>query len=289
AFEAASAGRGVMLCVTGEAGLGKTTLVEDVLAEIQQAHPASRVARGRCSERLAGAEAYLPFLEALDSLIRASPALARVMKTSAPSWDVQLPTSHDRSVERLIREAPAVSQERMKRELALFLQDVSSSSPLVLFFDDLHWADASTTDILAYVGTKLASMRLLIVAAYRSSEMLLHKHPFLAAALDMQARGACQELPLAFLTADEVETYLDLAFRGHAFPRQFAALLFAKTEGNPLFMADVVRYLRDRNVIAKEGGRWALVQGVPEIETDLPETVRSMIQRKVAQLDDADR
>src|SRR5262249_6034552 len=52
---------------------------------------------------------------------------------------------------------------------------------------------------------------------------------------------------------------------------------------------DVVRYLRDRKVIDREGGRWALVQGVPEIETDLPETVRSMIQRKVAQLGDADR
>src|SRR5262249_27260982 len=191
-FEAAAAGRGAMVCVTGEAGLGKTTLVEDFLTEIQQAHPSSRIARGRCSERLAGAGADLPFLEALDSLIRASPALPRVMKAPAPSWYVQLATSHDGSVERLIRESPAVSQERMKRELAIFLQEVSSSSPLVLFFDDLHWADASTVDILAYVGTKLASMRLLIVAAYRSSEMLLHKHPFPAVALDMQARGVCQ-------------------------------------------------------------------------------------------------
>src|SRR5262249_27132491 len=173
AFEAANAGRGMMLCVAGEAGLGKTTLVEEMLADIQQASPASRIARGRCSERLAGAEAYLPFLEALDSLIRASPALARVMKATAPSLYVQLATSHDRSVERLIRAPPAVSQERMKRELAIFLQEVSGPSALVLFFDDLHWADASTVDILAYVGTKLATMRLLIVAAYRSSEMLL--------------------------------------------------------------------------------------------------------------------
>src|SRR5262249_61771509 len=54
-------------------------------------------------------------------------------------------------------------------------------------------------------------------------------------------------------------------------------------------MADVVRYLRERKVIDKEAGRWALVQSVPEIENDLPETVRSMIQRKIAQLGDADR
>jgi len=289
AFQAASAGHGVMLCVTGEAGLGKTTLVEELLADIRQTTPAARIAHGRCSERLAGAEAYLPFLEALDSLIHSSPALARVMKATAPSWYVELATSHDGSVERLIKESPAVSQERMKRELAVFLQEASSSSPLVLFFDDLHWADASTVDILAYLGTRLAAMPMLVVAAYRSSEMLLHKHPFLAVALDMQARGVCQALPLEFLAREDIDTYLALEFPGNSFPKQFAAILYAKTEGNPLFLTDVVRYLRDRKVIDQDGGRWALVQTVPEIENDLPETVRSMIQRKVAQLDDADR
>jgi len=288
-FQAVSAGRGAMLCVTGEAGLGKTTLVEEMLADIQHVSPSTRIAHGRSSERLAGAEAYLPFLEALDSLIHASPPLARVMKASAPSWYVQLATSHDGSVDRLIRESPAVSQERMKRELAVFLQEASGTSPLVLFFDDLHWADASTIDILAYLATKLAAMPLLIVAAYRTSEMRLRGHPFLAVALDMQARGVCQELPLGFLTREDVDAYLDLEFPGHSFPSQLATLLYAKTEGNPLFMADLVRYLRDRKVIGRDGARWALVQTVPEIEDDLPETVRSMIQRKIAQLGDADR
>jgi predicted ATPase len=289
AFQAVSAGRGAMVCVTGEAGLGKTTLVEEMLADIQQISPSARIAHGRCSERLAGAEAYLPFLEALDSLIHASPALARVMKATAPSWYVQLATSHDGSVDRLIRESPAVSQERMKRELAVFLQEASGTSPLVLFFDDLHWADASTIDILAYLATRLAAMPLLVVAAYRTSEMRLREHPFLAVALDMQARGVCQVLPLQFLTREDVDAYLDLEFPGHSFPPQLATLLYAKTEGNPLFMADVVRDLRGRKVIDRDGGRWALVQTMPEIEHDLPETVRSMIQRKVAQLGDADR
>jgi len=68
AYDAARSGRGAMLCVTGEAGIGKTTLVEDTLADLQLAHPECLIARGRSSERLAGAEAYLPVLEALDSL-----------------------------------------------------------------------------------------------------------------------------------------------------------------------------------------------------------------------------
>ena len=289
AFQSAARGRGLILCVTGEAGMGKTTLVEEFLTQLQQGDPACSVAHGRCSERLAGAEAYLPWLEALDSLIRGQPSLGRVLKSAAPSWFVQLATSIDSSVERVLTESPTVSQERMKRELAAFLQEASGVRPLALFFDDLHWADASTVDIIAYIATKLAAMHLLVVATYRSSEMQLNRHPFLPIALDLQARGVCQEVPLEFLTREDVDQYLGLEFPGHRFPEPFASLIHAKTEGNPLFMADVVRYLRTRNVIGKENERWALVQTVPEIETDLPETIRSMIQRKVAQLSDDDR
>ena len=290
ALQSAERGRGRMLCVTGEAGMGKTTLVEEFLSQIQDADPPCSIAHGRCSERLAGAEAYLPWLEALDSLIRGQSSLARVLKSTAPSWFIQLATSIDASVERVLTESPTVSQERMKRELGAFLHEATAERPLVLFFDDLHWADTSTVDIIAYVATKLAAMRLLIVATYRPSEMQLNKHPFLPVALDLQARGVCHEVPLEFLTRDNVDQYLALKFQGHAFPAQFASLIHAKTEGNPLFMADVVRYLHARKVIGKTADdRWSLVQTVPEIESDLPETVRSMIQRKVAQLGDEDR
>ena len=91
-FESAAAGRGLFLCVTGEPGIGKTTLVEDFLAELAAAGRTCTVARGRCSERLAGAEAYLPFLEALESLLHGAggEAAARVMKVVAPTWYVQV-------------------------------------------------------------------------------------------------------------------------------------------------------------------------------------------------------
>jgi serine/threonine protein kinase/predicted ATPase len=291
AFESARAGRGMMVCITGEAGLGKTTLVEDFFTELSQGSPSCQLARGRSSERLAGAEAYLPFLEALDSLTSKTSGqpVARIMKTIAPTWYLQLATSQDSSVDRVLAETSTASQERMKRELVAFLQEIAARSPLVLFFDDLHWADASTIEIIAYLATRLATIRLLIVAAYRSSEMLLTKHPFLSVKLDMQGRGLCQEMPLEFLAFEDVERFLALEFPRHGFPKEFASLIYSKTEGSPLFMADVVRYLRDREVIGEEGGRWMLVRTVPEIETDLPESVRSMIERKIAQLGDEER
>lgn len=290
-FQLASVGSGRMLCVSGEAGLGKTTLVEDFLAEILRENSQCQIARGRSSERLAGAEAYLPFLEALESLLRGTSGevVARVMKSLAPSWYIQLTSSQDSSIERAMTEAPTVSQERMKRELVTFLQEISRDNPLILFFDDLHWAGTSTIDIVTYLAAKLAGMRVLMITTYRLSEMVLSRHPFLPLKLDMQGRGISQELQLEFLTREDVEHYLALEFPNHRFPEELAELIYAKTEGSPLFMADVTRYLRDKKVIGEDGGHWALVQSVPEIENDLPETVRSMIQRKIAQLSDEDR
>lgn len=138
AFTAALNGRGQLLCVAGEPGIGKTTLVEDFLAELA-ADNQGTIARGRCSERLAGTEAYLPLLEALESLLQggSNPAMARVMKQIAPTWYAQVVPLSGESEEsaRLLAEVKAASQERMKRELANFLQSVAHPRPLVFFFD----------------------------------------------------------------------------------------------------------------------------------------------------------
>ncbi len=296
AFNAAKAGRGSLLCVAGEPGIGKTTLVEDFLAELTTENQGT-IARGRCSERLAGTEAYLPLLEALESLLRDGTAsrsepgsLAATMRQLAPTWYAQVvPLSGDSDESaRLLAEVKAASQERMKRELANFLQSVAEGRPLVLFFDDLHWADVSTIDLLSFLAGKFDTMRALIVTTYRPSDLLLNKHPFLQIKPDLQARGVCRELLLEFLNAAEIAEYLALEFPGHRFPPEFPKLIHAKTEGSPLFMADLVRYLRGHSVIANTSGAWMLAQTLPDLERELPESVRGMIERKIAQLEPED-
>jgi hypothetical protein len=293
AFDSAVGGRGLFVCVTGEPGIGKTTLVEDFLAELAASGRALTVARGRCSERLAGAEAYLPFLEALESLLHGpgGEAVARVMKVTAPTWYAQVAphAAEDSSFARVLLEEKAASQERLKRELGTFLQEVSRLRPLVVFLDDLHWADASTIDLLAYIGGKCATMPLLLVLPYRPTDLLLSKHPFTAVKRDFQARGVCREVALELLTRQDIERYVALEFPGHGFPEELAPLIHDKTEGNPLFMVDLLRHLRDRRVLAHEQGRWVLAQPIPDLQRELPESVRSMIERKIAQLGEEDR
>ncbi len=290
-FDSVMAGRGLVMCVAGEPGIGKTTIVEEFLGELATDGRQCRIARGRCSERLAGTEAYLPWLEALDGLIRGSEPSARVMTALAPSWHAQIAplTASTAGANGRMPEAVAASQERMKRELVGFLAEISRPQPLVLYLDDLHWADVSTVDLLAFLAARFDGVRVLLIVTYRPSDMMLAKHPFLQIKPDLQTRGVCRELRLEFLTQVEIENYLELEFPLHHFPPEFPRLIHAKTEGNPLFMADLVRYLRARNVIAEREGEWTLAQSVPEIERELPESVRGMIERKIAQLSDEER
>jgi predicted ATPase len=292
-FEEAAAGRGMILCVTGEPGLGKTTLIENFLDDLAASGRLWSVARGRCSERLAGAEGYLPFLEALDSLIQGEggASMAQAMKRLAPTWYVQLVplAANDPSLAPVLAEATNASQERRKRELGVFLHEVARQRPLVMFLDDFHWADPSSVDLLAYLGSKCAGWRLLLVLTYRPSDLWLSEHTFGPVKLELQGRSVCREIALPFLKRDDFDRYLSLTFAGHQFPEELVEVLHARTEGNPLFMVDLLRYLCDRGVIVQDHGRWELVRAMPALQRELPESVRSMIQRKVDQLSTADR
>ena len=285
-FALAAGGRASMVCVSGEPGIGKTTLVEDFLSELVRGS-SHLVARGRCSERLAGAEAYLPILDALEDLLRDDPGhvTRTALETNAPSWQRQI-APFDTGPGSAAG-VPA-SQERLKRELVAFLDSISRERPLVLFIEDIHWADASTVDMLSYLLTRLGTSRLFTIITFRPSELQLAQHPFLALKLDLQTRGVARELPLAFLTENEVRALLALKFPGSSLPQEVARLIHARTEGSPLFVADVAEYLRVKEVIRELDGTWAIAGTLPDLERDLPESMRSMVQRKISQLEDPD-
>ena len=284
-FAASDSGRAGMVCVSGEPGIGKTTLVEDFLSDLMRTS-SHLVARGRCSERLAGAEAFLPILDAIEDLLSEDPggAIRNAFQTQAPSWTKQVAPFNTGPAG---VGAPA-SQERLKRELAAFLSAICVNRPLVLFIEDIHWADASTVDLLAYLITRLSNDRLFIIVTIRPSELQLAQHPFLALKLDLQTRGVARELPLAFLTENEVRALLALKFPGSAFPPELSRMIHFRTEGNPLFVADVAQYLRVKDVVREIGGVWSITGSLPDLERELPESMRSMVQRKIGQLTEDD-
>ena len=293
AFDDVASGHGLIVGVTGEPGIGKTSLVEEFVSKLAATGELATVLRGKCSERLAGTEAYLPLLEALDDLqtSRTIGSFTEMLKTIAPTWYVQVGrvSTGSTAALQLREEVKTASPERMKRELGALFQEVSRVRPLVVFFEDLHWADISTIDLINYLSGRFDALRVAIVVTYRPADMMLARHPFLQIRPDLQARGLFREIPLSFLSREELDRYLALEFPGHAFPPEFADLLHARTEGSPLFMVDLVRYLRDRKAIEERSGRWALALSVPDIQRELPESVRGTITRNIERLDDTDR
>ncbi|HJR60956.1 MAG TPA: protein kinase [Vicinamibacterales bacterium] len=292
-FARARHGRGRLVLVSAEAGAGKTTLVDAFIKAIEDGGEAVRVGRGRCSERLAGSEAYLPVLEALDSLQHHDQlgSISRIVRAVAPSWFAQImpPAGHDSSAERLAAETASGSQERLKREIAALLEEAGRLHPVILWFDDVHWADPSTTDLISYLSRRMDGMRTMIIATLRPSDLAQARHAFLAVKLDLLAHGQCREIIPGPLDESAIGRYLSLQFAEHAFPGGFPALIHQRTEGHPLFVADLLRDLRRRHLIRQQDGRWIMASDLEGLEREMPPSVRSLLQRKVEALNGADR
>ena len=120
----------------------------------------------------------------------------------APHWYARVARATDDSdAKRIAAGSAGVSQEQLKRELVAFIDESSRRQPVVFFVDDLHWADASTVDMLAYWASRCRSQRVLIVGAYRPAELLRASHPFVGVKLELQAHGICRETLMSLLTS----------------------------------------------------------------------------------------
>lgn len=291
-FKMATTNRGLVHAVIGEAGLGKTTLVEHFVATLRAGRSKCRVGRGRCSERLAGTEAYLPFLEALESLLtgKGGAAVAREMKLVAPTWYAQVhPPSPSHPSGPQTSESRASSSEQMKRQLGSLLLELTRSAPLVLLLEDVHWADASTVDLIAYLADRFDSLHMLLIVTYRPSDLAVAKHPFAEVQLGLQSRGAMRETRLRAFDRQDIVTYLATDYPGHRLPDEFVSLLHARTGGTPLFVVDLMRQLVNRGVVSQRDGVWQLEETLESVEAELPQSIRSVIQRTMDRLDEADR
>ncbi len=290
AYREVQSGRGFLTCLAGEPGIGKTTVAETFLEELRTSGNTCFVARGRCSERLAGSEAYLPLLEALDSLLQgpSQGTCIRTLKALAPAWYSQVASS-ETDVDSSRQPSQPVSQEQLKRQLAGLFRELSRTSPVIFFLDDLHWADTSTVDLLAYLATKFSELRVQVIVTYRPSDLQVAKHPFLSLKLDLESRGDCKDIEIGFLSPEEIESYLAAEFPGSRFPASLATQLHARTEGNPLFLVNLVSDLRDRQVIVQQDGQWVLRTPLDSAELELPASIRGMIERKRGKLPEDDQ
>jgi len=275
----ARAGLRQIVFVSGEPGLGKTTLLEHFVEHVR-ATTRARIAWGQCMELTSGSEPYLPVMHLLSRLVTDDPdgaALAALMR-SAPTWLLQMPgVVEPRMLDELRRRVPSSNRDRMLRELGDVVQALSTDRPLVLVVEDLHWADASSVDALAYVAQRAEPEQLLLVGSYRPVELTLAR-PLKQV---LVGRHRATEMPLALLSASDVNAYLMRRLGPEPIDATVAPSFHARTGGNPLFMTATVEYLLERGLLAATDGCWRLAGPLDGI---IPDGLRQLALQRIQQL-----
>lgn len=283
----ASNARRQTMFITGEAGIGKTSLL-DAFERNTARNTNALMARGQCVEGFGGKEPYYPVLEALAQLARGAgtDAFAKILARHAPTWLVQFPALLNPDQKKTLHEEIlGASRDRMVRELCEALDVLTAEKTLLLSIEDTHWADTSTLDLISALARRRAPARLLLLATYRPVDVILSGSPLKALKQDLLLHSLCEEIALERLSEKDVESYLASRSPNSAVPQGMANLVYRHSGGNPLFMTALVQEMRKKGQLAEEGGRWTLNSPVETLDPGVPQTLREMLQMQFERLE----
>jgi tetratricopeptide (TPR) repeat protein len=273
--------RGHLVLLSGEPGVGKTRLAEDLIAHARAS--GAMILRGGCYEYEATTP-YLPVVEAFrewahwqspDALREKLGATAQVIAKFAPEIEAKLG---------VLAPNPPLSpnEERLRLfdNAARFLQSLAADRGLLLFIDDVHWADQGTLSLMHYVLRHLRNDRVLMLAAYREIE-LDRAHPLASALVDWNRERLTARMRLGRLSQADTAALLAALFGQDSVAADFAGALFRETEGNPFFVEEVVKSLIELGQIYREEGSWVRKE---THELAIPQSVKEAIGRRLNRL-----
>ena len=284
AWRLARSGKRQMAWIAGEPGVGKTTLIEYFVADIGDGY----CAHGQCVEQSGAGEPYLPALEALSDLSRRDPSFGALFRAVAPTWLLQLPwLSSAEERDALRRELSGSGQARMLREFGELLERYTQNRPLLLVTEDLHWSDHATVQLIDHIARRRASTRLLWLASFRLTEIIAADHPLKSVRHELRLHGLSEEIVLDAFSEKEVADYVASRIPGLAAEETFVRALHARTEGLPLFVADVVSDLVGRGGERASDGEASARLRLASMA--IPENLAGVIEEYLQRLTPAER
>src|SRR5262249_55729537 len=152
----------------------------------------------------------------------------------------------------------SATRERMLREMGDALEIITANTPLILIFEDLHWVDNSTVDLISALARRRSPAQLMVIGTYRLVELALSEHPLKAVEEDLLVHHLCREIALEPLNQLQIHDYLAAESSSALVAEGLAAMVYRHSEGNPLFMVAAVNHLTERGLISRRNGGWQL-------------------------------
>ncbi len=290
-FEQTLAGKGSTVFVVGEAGIGKTRLVRELRRYVESKDAIFSAASSYEEE---GVVPYSPWIDVIKSTFRKIPS-GDLRKM--PEWIV---AEVGRLIPDFLSEAkemglkawlqgpspastimPATDQDRIRLFQAIteFLISVARDHGLVVFFDDVSWADHVSLQLFHYVARRVADQKLMLIGAYREVE-LPDEHPLAKLTLDLSRQRTAHTVSLSRFTQEHVEQLLSTHLNGPV-SVDLSRVIYSRTGGNPFFVEEIVRSLMDQRLLRKSSAGWA----VSDIEhVEIPTSVRAVIKQRMSRL-----
>ncbi|HEY6446816.1 MAG TPA: AAA family ATPase [Acidobacteriaceae bacterium] len=269
-----------ILFVTGEPGIGKTALVDAFCASLGPSQ--AKVARGQCVEGFAASEPYYPVMEALRQLcaLPDGESACRVLARIAAPWLSALGRDEATILPRL--------DDRMAGQLCAALEEIAAEKPLILIFEDLHWADESTLNLISALARRRAPAKLMVLITCPAAEVA----PGAACRglqQDLLRRQLAAEFALAPLTQSGVTQLLRRALHQDDLPPGLAAFVHQHSEGNPLFAIAMLEHLIAQGFLVRASpevpaGSWRTSASFSEIEAEVPDGLAQMIELEMERL-----
>jgi tetratricopeptide (TPR) repeat protein/transcriptional regulator with XRE-family HTH domain len=276
ALAAATGGRGGVLLLAGEPGIGKTRLAQD--ASVQAEERGFLVATGRCYRPQSGTP-FAPLFEAFARLYAGAPAPARAgIAERWPSLATLLPD--ELAPGPTPARAAADEAQRLYRAATGFVREIAAVHPVALLVDDLHWADGGSLELFAYLARHTGADRLLMLGTYRTAEVG-SSHPLRELIFSLSREGLATTIAVDRLDRDATTRLLADRLDGTPVSEEFGALIHRHTRGNPFFTVEMLLALIERGDVFRLDGRW-IRREVTELEA--PASVTEAIGERVGRL-----
>jgi predicted ATPase/DNA-binding winged helix-turn-helix (wHTH) protein len=287
-FESITQGKRRVVFITGEAGIGKTALVDFFCRGLPRA---TVLARGECVPGVGAREEYYPVNEALGHLCAsaAGEEMCRILARMAPAWLAHLGRQPELA-------APSATQHtgqaRMPGDLCAAFEEISRLKPVVLVFEDLHWADTATLNLLAALARRRATADLLVLVTFRPRS-IGPGAPLRALKHDLLVRKLCTEITLEPFPRSAVASLIMEELHHSTLPSGLSEFVHHHSEGNPLFAISIVEHLIAQQILVCSGengsAQWEIRSPLNAIGAEVPGKLAEMVELEIERLTSGER